>query len=46
MVPVRFNKPIRQRGLAVIDVGDDAEISNVCRVHLPKFGGRISVKLP
>ena len=28
-----FEKPIRQRGLAVVDMRDDGEVSYVARIH-------------
>jgi hypothetical protein len=40
-----IQQPVRQRRFAVVDMGNDAEISNVCRVHLLKFGARISVNV-
>ena len=30
----RFNEPVRQRGLAVVDVGDDGKIANQVCVHV------------
>jgi len=46
-----FQQAVRQRGLAVVDVRDDAEISNELRVHfsrLPIFSiaGRIRMARP
>jgi hypothetical protein len=31
-------EPVRERGLPVIDVGDDAEIANLRRVHQITLG--------
>ncbi len=33
-VPVRSKQPVGQGGLAVVDVGDDAEIADVLLVHV------------